>query len=71
MTPVTRTHYAVGVPQAGRWREVLNSDAGIYGGSNAGNGGAVATDAAPAHGHDQSLDLTLPPLSLTIFRFEG
>jgi len=62
-TPVPRTNYVVGVPEGGYWRELLNSDAPIYGGSGIGNLGGV--DAAPvsAHGRFQSLVLTLPPLA--------
>jgi 1,4-alpha-glucan branching enzyme len=62
MTPVVRESYRVGVPRGGAWRERLNSDAAIYGGSNVGNGGAVRTDPIPMHGHAQSVALTLPPL---------
>jgi 1,4-alpha-glucan branching enzyme len=54
------------VPHAGRWREVLNSDATAYGGSGMGNGGGVDSHATPAHGHAQSLVLTLPPLSVLL-----
>jgi len=63
-TPVPRHDYRLGVPLPGRWREVLNSDAACYGGSGMGNCGGV--DAAPveAHGHAQSVSLTLPPLGV-------
>jgi 1,4-alpha-glucan branching enzyme len=71
MTPVPREGYRVGVPHAGAWREIVNSDAGIYGGSNMGNGGSVKTTSEPAHGRPHSLDLVLPPLSAVVFRFEG
>ncbi|HEY5863457.1 MAG TPA: 1,4-alpha-glucan branching protein GlgB, partial [Casimicrobiaceae bacterium] len=63
LTPVPRYGYRLGVPRAGQWREVLNSDSAVYGGSGIGNLGAVATDAVGAHGHAQSLALTLPPLA--------
>ena len=61
-TPVPRHNYQIGVPSPGRWLELLNSDAPIYGGSGQGNLGGV--DAAPIgkHGHLHSLNLTLPPL---------
>ena len=62
-TPVPRHGYAIGVPRPGAWRELLNSDAEIYGGSNMGNGGAVQPVALQRHGEAQSLELTLPPLS--------
>jgi 1,4-alpha-glucan branching enzyme len=61
-TPVPRHNYQIGVPLPGRWLELLNSDAPIYGGSGQGNLGGV--DAAPIgkHGHLHSVTLTLPPL---------
>ena len=62
-TPVPREHYAIGVPRAGRYRELLNSDAALYGGSDLGNGGSVRTAAAPRHGFDASVSLTVPPLA--------
>ena len=61
-TPVVRANYRVGVPAPGYYAELLNSDAAVYGGSNVGNKGGLETDAVPAHGHAQSLNLTLPPL---------
>ena len=66
MTPVPRHDYRIGVPVAGTWRERLNSDAGLYGGSGLGNDGARTTTAAPSHGQRQSLSLTLPPLALLV-----
>ena len=68
MTPVPRHHYRIGVPHGGYWREALNSDAEIYGGSNMGNGGGVDADGVGSHGWDQSLSLTLPPLSTIVLR---
>ena len=70
-TPVPRHDYHVGAPRAGRWREVLNSDASIYGGSNLGNGGGVETVPMAAQGRDQSLRLTLPPLAVLVLRPDG
>jgi 1,4-alpha-glucan branching enzyme len=59
-TPETLRDYRVRVPFAGNWREVLNTDAAIYGGSNAGNAGTVPTHAA----HDSpELRLVVPPLA--------
>ena len=70
-TPTPRTEYRIGVPVAGAWRERLNSDADIYGGSNMGNGGRVhATDEAH-HGHPQSLSLTVPPLGFLLLQPDG
>ena len=62
-TPVVRRDYRVGVPVAGRWREVLNTDSRYYGGGNEGNVGGVETRPLAMHGHAQSLALLLPPLS--------
>ena len=61
-TPVLREGYRIGVPREGFYRELLNSDAEPYGGSNAGNGGGVATEGIRSHGHDHSLLLSIPPL---------
>ena len=69
-TPVPREAYRVGVPVAGTWNEVINSDAGIYSGSNYGNGGGVATEQHASHGQDVSLALNLPPLGVLILRPE-
>jgi 1,4-alpha-glucan branching enzyme len=66
MTPVPRRNYRIGVPSAGNWGEIFNSDSAFYGGSNVGNAGHVASDPVPAHGQRQSLQLVLPPLA-TIF----
>jgi 1,4-alpha-glucan branching enzyme len=66
MTPVPRYDYSIGVPRPGLWRERFNSDAGAYGGAGIGNAGAAASGAMPAHGHAQSLSLTLPPLALLV-----
>jgi 1,4-alpha-glucan branching enzyme len=63
MTPVPRHGYRIGVPRPGLWHERLNTDAEIYGGSNLGNGGGISTEPIPAHGYDQSLSVTLPPLA--------
>ena len=70
-TPEVRHGYRVGVPQAGDWTERLNTDSAHYGGANVGNGGRLATDPVPAHGHAHSLALTLPPLATLILRLEA
>jgi 1,4-alpha-glucan branching enzyme len=69
-TPVVRHNYSVGVPQGGLWRELLNSDAGAYGGSGVGNFGAVEAAPVPAHGRAHALTLTLPPLGCILLRPE-
>ncbi len=67
-TPVPRHEYRVGVPLGGRWDEILNGDARLYGGSGMGNSGSVESQPVEAHGHAHSLSLTLPPLSLLVLR---
>ncbi len=71
MTPAPRAFYRVGVPRAGAWHEILNSDAATYGGGNLGNMGRVSTANIPAHGHGQSLSLLLPPLATLVLAPEG
>jgi len=61
-TPVPRHEYRIGVPSPGRYVELLNSDAGVFGGSNVGNDGSVTAEPVAAHGFDHSLPLTVPPL---------
>jgi 1,4-alpha-glucan branching enzyme len=62
-TPVPREGYRIGVPRAGAWREVLNTDATVYGGTGRGNAGRVVAEPVPSHGQPQSLSITLPPLA--------
>ncbi len=62
-TPVVRSGYRLGVPQPGYYREIMNTDAAIYGGSNTGNMGGQEAIAHPAQGRPHSLVITLPPLS--------
>jgi 1,4-alpha-glucan branching enzyme len=69
-TPVLRENYRVAVPKPGRYREVLNSDAEAYGGTNAGNQGNVNADPIPWTGRDYSLNLRLPPLGALILKPE-
>ena len=68
MTPVPRADYRIGVPQAGYWREVLNTDAAVYGGSNLGNGGGAVTEEVESHGQAVSLSVTLPPLATIVLK---
>ncbi|KPP83826.1 MAG: 1,4-alpha-glucan branching enzyme GlgB [Rhodobacteraceae bacterium HLUCCA08] len=67
-TPVERPGVRIGVPRPGRWDEIINTDAAAYGGGNRGNCGAVTSTDLPRDGHDQSVTLTLPPLSVLILR---
>lgn len=70
-TPVPRYDYRIGVPSAGYFRELLNTDASAYGGSNLGNGGGLQSSPAPCHGFAHSLMLTLPPLSVLFLKKES
>jgi 1,4-alpha-glucan branching enzyme len=63
-TPVPRQNYRLGVPVGGYWKECLNSDAPLYGGSGQGNSGGVEASPLPLHGRPYSLSLTLPPLAV-------
>ena len=67
-TPVPRPNYRVGAPRGGYWRELLNSDATIYGGGGWGNGGGVHTTPIPLHSRTHSLTLTLPALSVVFLK---
>lgn len=67
VTPVPRFDYRLGVPRPGYWREVCNSDAALYGGSNLGNGGRAEAVAEPWGEWPARLSLTLPPLATLIF----
>ncbi|WP_283638037.1 1,4-alpha-glucan branching protein GlgB [Marinovum algicola] len=70
-TPVTRPGYRIGVPLAGTWEEVLNTDAAAYAGSNQVNATPLATTEESAHGCAQSIELTVPPLATTFLRYKG
>ena len=65
MTPTVRHNYYIGVPEAGSWQELINTDNKCYGGSHVMNG-TVKTEELPMHNKEQSLKLTLPPLATVI-----
>jgi 1,4-alpha-glucan branching enzyme len=69
-TPVPRHEYRIGVPSLGWYRELMNSDAAAYGGSNLGNGGRVMAEPIESHGLPNSMSLTLPPLSVLYLKAE-
>ncbi len=66
-TPVPREHYRIGVPKSRKLKEILNSDARKYGGSGMVNGEA-SVSRTPWHGYEHSIEITLPPLGVTVFR---
>ena len=69
-TPVPRLNYRLGVPRGGYWRELLNSDAPIYGGSGLGNYGGCDATPMPYEDFSQSLSITVPPLAALFFKPE-
>jgi 1,4-alpha-glucan branching enzyme len=70
-TPIVREGYRVGVPLGGRWQEILNGDAPVYGGSGQGNMGGVEAQEFPWHGRSHSVCLRLPPLAIVVFKPES
>jgi 1,4-alpha-glucan branching enzyme len=70
-TPIRRDGYRIGVPRRGWWKEIVNTNSEYYGGSGAGNGGGRSTEDVEGDGLSQSLSLTLPPMSTTIFKWMG
>ncbi len=69
-TPVPRENYVLPLPAAGQWREILNTDASLYGGSGVGNMGAITALDEPSHGKPASARVTLPPLATVFFLHE-
>jgi 1,4-alpha-glucan branching enzyme len=67
-TPVPRLGYRVGTPGPGFWKEILNTDAEHYGGSNVGNAGGVYAEFVPFHNQRYSVLLNLPPLGAVFFK---
>jgi len=67
-TPVPREGYRIGVPKAGLYRELFNTDSELFGGANLGNAGAVMADEIPFHGRPASLNVTIPPLAVVAFK---
>jgi 1,4-alpha-glucan branching enzyme len=67
-TPVPRQGYRIGVPEHSHYAEVFNSDAQVYWGSNMGNRGGFPSEPIPWQGQPCSLELTLPPLAICVFK---
>ncbi|MBO0930219.1 1,4-alpha-glucan branching protein GlgB [Fibrella aquatilis] len=70
MTPVPRPNYRIGVPAAGTYHEIFNSDATEFYGSGVLNGEPLTTEDTPLHGKEQSISLTIPPLGVTVMKLE-
>jgi 1,4-alpha-glucan branching enzyme len=70
-TPSPHRGYRIGLPRPGRWREILNTDSSLYGGSNVGNAGEVVAYAMPRHGYPFSAKITVPPLSTVWLLHDG
>ncbi len=64
LTPIPRENYRIGVPEAGKWHEIFNSDKKDFGGSNVGNVELVNSEATPTHDKPYSVSLTLPPMGV-------
>jgi 1,4-alpha-glucan branching enzyme len=70
-TPEPRVDYRLGLPAPGRWREILNTDAEVYGGAGLGNAGLVVADGGPSHGFPASAAVTIPPLASLMLTYEA
>ena len=70
-TPVPRDPYHLGFPAVGRWREIVNTNAACYGGSNLGNGGVIHAVPEESHGLPASATILVPPLATVIFEWDG
>ncbi|MDB5570196.1 MAG: 1,4-alpha-glucan branching protein [Hyphomicrobiales bacterium] len=70
-TPVPQLDYRLGVPREGFWREVVNTDARVYGGGDVGNGGGLEALRQASHGQPFSLCVTVPPLATVIFEWRA
>ncbi len=67
-TPRPFPSYRIGFPEVGQYREIFNSDAAMFGGSNMGNGGWLYADGTPSHGRSASASVVIPPLGVLIFK---
>jgi 1,4-alpha-glucan branching enzyme len=70
-TEASHSGYVIGLPLAGRWREILNTDSVHYGGSNQGNAGCILARAGESHGFPYSAAIAVPPLATVWFVHEG
>ena len=71
MTPVLREGFRIGVPHAGFWKEILNTDAKEYGGLGCSNNGVVESESIEWDNHLFSIVVQIPPQSMSVFRFKG
>ena len=69
-TPVPRSNYRIGLPEGGRYMEVINSDAELFGGGNLGNGGSLHTDELAWMNQPYSAEINLPPLAVLVLKLE-
>ena len=68
MTPVSRTNFRVGVPAAGSWKEIFNSDKQEYWGAGITNKSVLKSETVSWHGRDNSINITLSPLAASVFK---
>src|SRR5262249_13893962 len=71
LTPVPRDRYVLPLPRPGRWKERLNTDAEVYGGSGRGNLGWITAAARSSHGKPASAEISLPPMATMFFEYAG
>ena len=69
LTPVPRHGYRIGLPHAGIWREILNTDAVVYGGSGGGNLGQIRAISEASHGFNAMAEILIPALSTVYFEY--
>ena len=70
-TPVVHTQHRLGVPEPGTYREIFNSDSNFYGGTNVGNGLPLTSETISAHGREHSIEISVPPLGVSIFKLQS
>src|SRR6185312_7289531 len=70
-TPIVRYEYRLGVPEAGFYREIINTDGETYGGSNVGNLGGKDSEKSAWMGREHSIPINLPPLATGAFKLES
>ena len=67
-SPVSHPGYRLGVPVAGKYAVVLNSDDPAFGGGGGGDKGLISTEKIPCHGQEQSITVDLPAMSAVVYR---
>lgn len=71
LTPVFREHYRIGIPMKGKWKEVFNSDSEVFYGSGKGNPELLTAENIPSNNQQQSIEINVPQLAVTVFKKQG